>query len=168
MFDFVVMRQPTRKQRILHHVWGRAVFHFDLAENRGAAVMLEAQTIKPFAWTDSLGPDSRQELDRLRADGHDVRRVKRGFQVHPTGASLRNTMLYRTLLHEIGHHVDFRKCSVDEWASKLPREKEYFAHRYATELAASLRLRGVLPFDGLFDPASMLREGLQPQWFGES
>jgi hypothetical protein len=46
-FDFIVMRQPTRKQRILCPVWGRASFVFDIDEYSGSAIVIEAQDSIP-------------------------------------------------------------------------------------------------------------------------
>ena len=50
-----------------------------------------------------------RELDRLRADGHSVRLDRRHWLIEPNAAALRHTQLFRTLLHEIGHHVDYRQ-----------------------------------------------------------
>lgn len=164
-FNFVVMRQPTRKQRILCPVWGRAVFHFSVQAYGGAAIILEAQTLAPYRWSLSMGPDRDRELERLIQDGHDVRRGKRGYEIHPTAASLRATMLYRTLVHELGHHVDFKRFTADEWAGRTPKDKEDFAHRYASETATALRRIEVLPFDPVINLETLGQDGLQPSWF---
>ena len=71
-FDFVVMRQPTRKQRILCPVWGRAIFAFDIDKYSGPAIVIEAQDLRPIEWQESVDPEARRERDRLLQDGHDI------------------------------------------------------------------------------------------------
>lgn len=165
LFDFVVMRQPTRKQKMLCPVWGRALFYSDIDTSRGAAIFIEAHDLSPVAWGKSLDPEDARELDRLRGDGHDVRTTRRGFEVHVTPASLRNTALYRTLLHEIGHHVDHARCSEAEWDGRTRAVKEDYAHRYAQELYEVLAQQGVLPFAPIIDDPSLERGGLKREWF---
>lgn len=166
-FDLIVMRQPTRKQRVLSPVWGRAVFAVDVGGYGGSAIVIEAQTLAPWRWPASLSPERVRELDRLRDDGHEVQKAKRGFEIHSTRDSLRATVLYRTLLHEVGHHVDARRCSDDEWSSRTAASKEDFAHRYAAERLAELKRLSVAPFDPIWDVAGMaeLQLQLQREWF---
>ena len=163
--DLVVLRQPTRKQRVLSPVWGRAVFAFESGGHRGAAVVLEAQDNAPIAWSRSLSPDQVRELERLREDGHEIRRSKRGFEIVTTPGSLRNTLLHRSLLHEVGHLVDHARSTAAPWASRTSLSKEDFAHRYAAETLAMLRQAGVAPFPRLFDAQGMRGSGLAPEWF---
>lgn len=164
--DLVVMRQPTRKQRILRPVWGRAVFHFDVDAFDGSAIVLEAQTVEPFTWSLSLTPEDARELDRLAADGHRIVRGRRRYEISPTQESLRNTVLFRTLLHELGHHVDFRDCDLEEWRTRTPSRKEDFAHRYAATTLARLRSEGTCPFPPRIDTNGMEGLGLEAGWFG--
>jgi hypothetical protein len=164
-FDFIVLRQPTRKQRILSPVWGRAIYSFGVSSYRGPAIVIEAQDTKPVIWPTSLDPERRRELDRLRADGHDVRRTRHGIEIHVTPSSLRNTVLYRTLLHEVGHHVDYKRCHENEWDSRTRSQKEDFAHRYAHEALQALELKGIIPFAPALDPQSLEQSGLSVEWF---
>jgi hypothetical protein len=164
-FDMVVMRQPTRKQRILSPVWGRAIWVFDSPSLSGPAIVLEAQIDEPLSWPVSLSPERTRELDRLRADGHEVRRTKRRFEIATTAETLRNTVLYRTLLHEVGHHVDYSRRSAEEWYGLTSTEKEDFAHRYAAEARERLRDLGVVPFTKLLDVDDSSGSGLRPEWF---
>ena len=164
-FDLVVLRQPTRKQRVLSAVWGRAISIFEVGEHSGPAIVLEAQDNEPFTWPLSLSPDRSRELERLREDGHAVRRSRRCFEVITTPDTIRNTVLYRTLLHEIGHRVDRSRCSFEEWNGRTSTELEDYAHRYACEAFATLRQAGVAPFAALFDAQGMRQEGLAPEWF---
>lgn len=164
-FSLIVMRQPTRKQRVLSPVWGRAVFVFDAPDYSGAAIVLESQNDEPLAWPISLSPERTRELDRLRADGHEVRRSKRRFEISTTPDSLRNTVLYRTLLHEVGHHVDHSRRSAEEWQGVTSTEREDFAHRYAAEMRERLQDLGVMPFAQRIGDGALLEDGLRLEWF---
>ena len=167
-FDLIVMRQPTRKQRILSPVWGRAIFCFDIKEFNGRAIILEAQTEESFTWPISLSPASVRELDRLAEDGHQIQKKRRCYEIHPTFTSLRNTMLYRTLLHEVGHHVDYQNYTEEEWDIRTSQEKEDYAHRYAAEKAAQLRAAGICPFYPIINTMEMANAGLKIDWFAGS
>jgi hypothetical protein len=166
---FIVLRQPTYKQRILSPVWGRAVFLYEpnfKKGHSGPAIVLEAQRLQPFKWERSMTPEWKREFERLQKDGHRVTSADhRFFILQPDAASLRHTLLYRTLLHEIGHLVDF--CAYDEiaWKTRAWLQKEDFAHRYAEEAYAVLKKAGVVPFFSPFDVDVMIREGLSPDSF---
>ncbi|MGB5108237.1 MAG: hypothetical protein WBO07_00465 [Formosimonas sp.] len=164
-FDFVVMRQPTRKQRILCPVWGRAIFAFDIDKYSGPAIVIEAQDLRPIEWQESVDPEARRERDRLLQDGHDIRGTRRGARIHVTPDSLRNTVLYRTLLHELGHHVDYNRSTEAEWGSKTQTAKEDYAHRFALELYEVLAKQGAFPFASIIDDQSLLSDGLNREWF---
>ncbi|MGS5089818.1 ImmA/IrrE family metallo-endopeptidase [Hydrogenophaga sp. A37] len=163
--EFVVFRHPSSKQRLLRPVWGRAVFWYEFRKQHGAAVIIESQRPGMVRWNRSQGPDGRAELDRLRADGHRVERTRRGYEVHQTPESMRNTVLFRTLLHEVGHHVDFDRSDVETWKGKNSRVKEDYAHRFAGMAVAYLSNEGHVPFPPLLDHESMRHEGLDPAWF---
>ncbi len=164
-FDFIVMRQATRKQRILRPVWGRAVFCFDIDEYTGAAIVIEAQDLGPVAWPRSTDPESKRELDRLRQDGHEIRTTRRGIDIRVSPTSLRNTVLHRTLLHELGHHVDYNRSSQDQWEGKTRSAKEDYAHRYALDLYERLAKQNALPFAAIVDDESLTADGLTREWF---
>lgn len=168
-FDFLVLRQPTRKQRILCPVWGRCVLAVDIGKHWGTAIVIEAKKLGSYLKSKSLSPEQARELDRLRGDGHQFKVSRRAIEVTPTAASMRNTVLYRTLLHEIGHFVDFRKSGDAAWDSKSIREREDFAHRFADEHREHLAMRGIIPFESMLDPAAFEGDGLSLAWFlGES
>lgn len=165
-FDFIVLRQPTRKQTILAPVWGRAIFTFDIDQHSGAAIVIEAQSVVPIVWQRrSIDPERARELERLRGDGHSVRDTRRGLEIGVTASSMRNTVLYRTLLHELGHHVDYKRSTGEQWRSKTRTVKEDFAHRYAQELHTQLSHDGHVPFAPIVDEACLLQSGLSRQWF---
>jgi hypothetical protein len=164
-FDFIVLRQPTRKQRILCPVWGRAIFVFDMDRYQGRAIVIEAQDLTPIDWSESVDPERARELERLRRDGHGIHRIRKGIQIRVTPTSLRNTVLYRTLFHEIGHHVDHDRSCVSDWEGKTRATKEDYAHRFAQELHDRLAALGALPFAPIIDERSLLADGLQQEWF---
>jgi hypothetical protein len=160
-----VFRQPTRKQLTLNPVWGRLLYNSELKSAKGQLVVkgpviyLDAivpnETIK---WSTSLRPDEMQELERLQADGHIVSRKGTKHDITVTVASARNTQLYRTLLHEIGHwfdwlskveepsHAGFDRDALElQYFARQKSEREAFAHRYADDLRIKLEVSGVIP-----------------------
>ena len=145
--ELIVLRQPKRKEEVLNSAWGRWVPYVVIDDYRGSAVFLEAVDIThPMRWTKSLMPDAQKELERLQEDGHTVTLTKRHHLIWLSLESVRSTQLYRTLLHEIGHHVDYTR-DPDGYEKKNAGEKEVFAHRYADELGEKLRKRRVIPFE---------------------
>lgn len=177
--DLFLLRQPTRKQQSLRPAWGRLAYYADTGKYRGRAIFLDAQEPgKSYRWSRSLTPDDATELDRLRSHGHGIEEDRRGFTVTPTLESIRATQLYRTVLHELGHHVDYRGKTTnlakdqadydrrrDAYFARPPAEREAFAHRYAEEQARRLRNEGIFPFDRLDTPAALEKDGLDPAWF---
>ncbi len=162
VIDMIVFRQPTRKQASLSPVWGRAIYCTEIAGHVGAAIILEAIELgKPIKWSRSQDPEDAAEFERLSQDyGHEVTADKRGYKITPTEHSVRNTLLYRTLLHELGHLAHYTQdvltkpdALIDEametYFSRPQSEREAFAHRYAEETAAKLRNEGVIPFEPL-------------------
>lgn len=115
-------------------------------------------------WSKSLTPDRQQELERLRADGHEIITTKHGHKINVSLESIRATQLYRTLLHEIGHIVDIDR---DPFAfdRKSSLEKETFAHQYADKLRERLVRSGTIPFARMFDPEIIVRDGLSVSEF---
>src|SRR6478752_2086687 len=107
--DLFLFRQPTNKQRILEPVWGRFLYHAWPGKAHGSALCFEAQTLAPMKWSRSITPELKRELLRLEADAHRIVAGQRAFEIHMTPASLRNTTLFRTALHEIGHYVDWQE-----------------------------------------------------------
>ena len=162
----IVFRQPTRKQALLRSVWGRVVFDTQEAGITGNAIHLDAQDPRQeIRWSRSLDPDHQLELSRLAADGHRVVRSHRWWSIRPTLDSTRTTQLYRTLLHEIGHHVDWCRTTPELYFRRPLAERERSAHRYAMTLRTKLEQRGVIPFARIRDQAAMRVDGLDPRWF---
>jgi hypothetical protein len=121
-------------------------------------------------------------LDRLRQDGHIVRFDGKKYLVESNSTSLRNTVLFRTILHEVGHYVDWTQSINKSIAAADPLEearidrehdtkpmltKENFAHQYAGSMAEELRKNGKIPFADDARQEDLLRDNLKPQWFSE-
>ncbi len=178
-----VLRQPKRKEQILSPVWGRLVYEAEYGEWTGPAVILEAQDhSKPILKSRSLDPETSRELDRLRLDGHRIVSTKREHLIEITLESTRATQLYRTLLHEVGHWVDWLR-SVKQPAARAKHpekeaerledlyfacpksERESFAHRYADTLAEHLRHLGTIPFDRIVNSGNLEKDGLRMEDF---
>ncbi len=179
----VLLRQPKRKETLLSPVWGRLAFFVEVGPWNGPAVILEAQCLAGSSkWPASLSPEEQRELGRLRADGHQVRRGRRGYEITSDVAAVRSTQLYRTLPHEIGHHVDWVRRvdrpagdDNDEWwrldelyFSRPHRQREDFAHRYADEFRTHAEVDGYLPFRRFLNLQQTTAQGLDPVWFGAS
>lgn len=163
----IVLRRPTRKQRIISPVWGRLHYSAEFRSGRkiicrGPAISLDAVNCDDLVrWPTALRPHDVVELERLRVDGHRIERIGRRHIISITKESARSTQLYRTLLHEIGHWVDMLKHSQahsgrsagfelsDAYFARPKSEREAFAHDYAARMGARLSKFGIIPFDPL-------------------
>jgi hypothetical protein len=169
--DLVVLRQPKRKERLLNPIWGRIQYWSKISSYTGVAIHLEAQEINRVQrWHRSLSPDDSQELERLIEDGHRVVSERRYHLLHTSLESTRNTQLYRTLPHEVGHYVDYQESEqeamgLDLYWSKTSKDKEAFAHRYATEFWKREKKAGTLPFERIVNEERFVTEGLSLSWF---
>jgi hypothetical protein len=165
--DTFLFRQPSRKQLVLAPVWGRLLYFAEITTSkgrklcRGPVIVLDA--IDPESridWSKSLDPDDLKELGRLKADGHSVERTNRRHEIRVTPQSARNTQLYRTLLHEIGHWFDWlskveepasrggrREALENRYFARPTAEREAFAHKYADAVRARLEEMNAIPFD---------------------
>jgi hypothetical protein len=177
----LVLRQPTRKQRILSCVWGRLAYFATFRGGEGPAIVLEAQeSAGTFEWPHSLNLEDADEIERLRRDGHEVTLGRRFWTVRTRPESVRATQLFRTLPHEVGHHVHYDR-EVRQRAAGDPvdllrhqnayfkrpgREREDFAHRYARELVEKWTRERRVPFERIVDKRRMKLHGLKSEWFG--
>jgi len=160
---FIILRQPKRKENILSPVWGRLMYSYEFEKNYGPAIILEAADYtKPLKWARSLALNDQKEINRLKEDGHPFVDDGRSLTAELTPEHVRNTQLYRSLPHEIGHYVHYltvveRPGNEDEgydaWDQRwglyrsIPAsEREEFAHRYATQLKNKLTEMQIIPF----------------------
>lgn len=173
-----VFRQCKRKELTLNSTWGRMAYYADVGPHPGPAVIINSQQVGDFSWSKSLSRDGAQELERLRADGHVVVQNARNYEINTTPSSIRNTVLYRTLLHEIGHWHDYlekvqRPSQLDKgtdlgaledlYHSRPTLEKEDYAHKFAHQQRESLRKAGIIPFETNLD--RLKEDGLSADWF---
>jgi hypothetical protein len=112
--ETIVFRQPSKKQRILNPVWGRLYYFAQVGQKvgkhlaEGPAIFLEAMPAEgKIVWSTSLDPEQAKELQRLQEDGHHVERVGKKQLIHRNAKAIRQTQLYRTVVHEVGHWVDY-------------------------------------------------------------
>jgi len=156
--DIIAFRQPTRKQQAQHSVWGRFLYFAEIGECEGRAVVLEAQELgHELKWPRRMTLEDRAEFERLKDDGHVFREEKRCFVAELEEAAVRQTMLYWTLLHELGHYADFCEKVLDDataldpdldlaeelYFSRPSAERESYAHGFAEKLRAILQADGV-------------------------
>lgn len=173
-----VFRQPTRKEAIFAHVWGRLGYLADFGRYSGPSVLLEAQPIDlAYKLENHLAADFMQELELLKQEGHRIELTKRHFEIRSPPDAIRNTQLYRTLIHEIGHYVDYLEKVIrpgeeqdadddleDLYFARPVAEKEHFAEKYAAAIAQELRSKNSIPFNPL--PISAEHHGkINPGWF---
>lgn len=170
--ETIVFRQPSKKQRLLNPVWGRMYYFAQIGQKigkhlaEGPAIFLEAMPIdSKIVWSTSLDPERAEELQRLEGDGHVLERVGKKYVIRTSANAIRNTQLFRTVIHEVGHWVDYLQkverpgdkglepyeILEDRYFSRPKQEREAFAHRYADELAQKLKELGIIPFDQIED-----------------
>ena len=162
--DIIAFRQPTRKQRQHKPVWGRFLYFTEFGKHQGTAILLEAQELgATLKWSKRMTLDDRAEYDRLIGDGHFFKEAKRHYEAKLLKHPVRNTILYRTLLHELGHWVQYHQevlngpTALDEdrdttselYFAKPRATREGYAHTFAAKLAQSQRLDRVIPFEPL-------------------
>ena len=162
--DIVAFRQPTRKQQQQSPVWGRFLYSAEIGKHKGTAIVLEAQELgATLKWSKRLTIEDRVEYERLLADGHPFIETKRHFETQLTEDAVRNTILYRTLLHELGHLADYQRhvlsgqtaldqdqsLAEDLYFSRPSSEREVFAHAFAEKFSHALKSSRMIPFDTL-------------------
>jgi hypothetical protein len=168
----VILRQPKRKEELLSPVWGRLAYAVNVGPISGVAILVEAVHLPlTLRWPTRLDLARQEELERLRLEADQVELNGRHHVLHFGLDSVRAVQLYRTILHELGHWVDYyEKVHVhsrvdDAYWTELRKayfrrpvsERESFANRYASELAKGLRARLRLPFPRMWGPMEPCR-----------
>ncbi len=161
MPDIIAFRQPTRKQRQQFPVWGRFLYYAEFGKNEGTAIVLESQELgTSLRRSKNMNLEDRAEYERLIGDGHSFVETKRYFEAQLAEDGIRNTKLYRTLLHELGHLADYHQkvlseetaldpdhdVAADLYFSRPTSVREVFAHRFAEDLGRLLRADHEIPF----------------------
>lgn len=145
-----ILRQPKTKEEILSPVWGRLIYFYELEKTTLPVVILEsANYTKNIIWGRKLSLDNQKELGRLKEDGFEIVEDSRQFKIKLSLENVRNTQLYRTLLHEIGHYHHSITTDPDIYDKLTVAEKETFAHNFADKLRKELEDLGIIPFDRL-------------------
>ena len=164
--NLIILRQPKRKEEILSSVWGRLIYSYNFENECRPAIILESiSTNKKLKWSKSLSSGQKKELKRLECDGHEIVADKRNHVINCSLDSVRNTQLYRTLPHEIGHYKHFLELvgeiedspDNETYEDYEKREEKYhnmesslkekYAHKYADEFKSMLEKCKVIPFD---------------------
>lgn len=156
----IILRQPKRTETIFSPVWGRLVFYYEFESTDFPAIILESvKTESKFRWSRKIDIDRQKEIERLRNDGFEIIETKRSYEIDLTLENVRKTQLYRTLLHEIGHYVQYQENP--EKFDRLPSaEKEVFAHNFADKLKLELEKEGMIPFPRQLFEQSFIQNGL--------
>ncbi|TQV65867.1 hypothetical protein [Aliiroseovarius halocynthiae] len=159
--DIIAFRQPTRNQQQQQPVWGRYVYHAEFGDHKGSAIIVEAQELSAkLKWSKRMSLAGRDEFSRLVRDGHVFTETKRCFEATLSEDSIRGTILFRTILHELGHLADYHQKVDDEktalaydyglarqlYFARPSSEREAFAHRFGEELRDALVKQGEVPF----------------------
>lgn len=163
----IILRQPKRTESIFSSVWGRLVFYYELENEVFPAIILESvKSGSRVRWSRKIDVDRQKEIKRLKADGFEIIETKRSLEIELTLEKVRSTQLYRTLLHEIGHYVQF--CEDEEKFDKLTSlEKETFAHNFADKLKSEFEKKSFIPFQRQFFMESFVQNGIDPNDFSE-
>jgi len=145
--EMIVLRQPKKKEVFISPVWGRLIYSYSFENQYKQTIILESVDYsKKLKWSKKLDADSQKELSRLKDDGHLIIEQKKQYIIKMNGESVRNTQLYRTLLHEIGHLYHFAITDKEKYKKILSSEKEYFAHQLADKLKKELEEKQIIPF----------------------
>ncbi len=179
--SIIVFRQPKFKEVVLNPAWGRLKYFIEIGDHEGPAIFLEAIDMRrSFYWPKKLKIHEQQEVKRLINDGHEYETDKRKYTFYPTVDTVRNTQLYRTFIHEVGHYVEYlekvarpaknlgRDTYSDYWNAYWQRpvnEREVYAHTYADRVARELREKGLIPFNRILDSNMTSKEGLRMEDF---
>ena len=128
----IILRQPKRKEEIFSPCWGRLIYEFDYQEKLQPAIILEAVNIDDDIVINnySISPFFQKEIALLIAEGHEVKITKRRIVIKKTIQAVKQTQLYRTVLHEVGHYV-YKKSA---YYCDSYEEKENFANAYAENI----------------------------------
>jgi len=175
----IVLRQPTRKQEQIEPVWGRLCYHSTVGPLEGPVIFLEAVgrgTSYSLPRRQPLAGQAELRRMEILLSNHRLEKRQHVFDLGPL--ELRRYVLYHTLIHEIGHWVDYLTKVVvpstgpdhgkrlwDKYHQRPTQEKEAYAHRFSDEWRDELIRLGKIPFARQICRQAMKTEGLDPEWF---
>jgi hypothetical protein len=162
----IILRQPKRKEELLSPVWGRLIYSYEFEKQYTPAIIIEAiDYSKKLKWARKLSVEAQRELERLQSDGHQFILHDRHFIAGLKPENVRQTQLYRTLLHEFGHYVHYlefverqgtpheayedREKRQDSYFKIAQADKEAFANRYTDKLRQELFDNKIIPFNSV-------------------
>jgi hypothetical protein len=163
-FGLLIFRQPKKKEVILSSVWGRLIYSVEFSGEYYPSIILEATPCKnELKFTKKQSVDEKREFELLKQDGLKFKLNKREFVAETDENMIRDIQLYRTLLHEVGHYVQYLEVveipgddeePFEDWEKRsdlyfsIPAiDKEAFANRYAIDMKSKLRNKGIIPFE---------------------
>lgn len=176
----IVMRQPTRKEELLHPTWARLGYGVTIGPVTGPVVYLTAQRMPlPLVWSSRLDPEDQRELTRLQSVATSYRFDGRKHRMQFDIDGVRAVQLFHSLPHEIGHWADMFenvelpgaeeydvwKSLWDQYFQRPDSEREEFAHRYADEFRARMQAEGRIPFSRTVDEDVLRSDGLRAEDF---
>lgn len=106
---FVVFHQPTKKQGALMPTWAEYFDPLVRGKRQGAAILISAMGQVPRKWPLTLQPQDLQELEKLKQEGHIVTKTRDYYLIESPQKAVKQTQLYRSVVHEVGHHVAYKK-----------------------------------------------------------
>ncbi|MGB0951805.1 MAG: hypothetical protein ACPG31_01140 [Planctomycetota bacterium] len=181
--EYFVLRQQKAKELLFESKWGCFRVFSTTGKYMGRSIHLCSQRkVDVIPWAKSLSKCNAEELKRLEGDGHRITSDARKYYIHTSLDSNRNTQLFRTLPHEVGHHVDAMEqyewpgedeheaweLLFDRYYSRPSREREDYAHRYADEFfRRQVELKN-LPFPRIMNLERFEGFGIRPEWFQTS
>lgn len=156
-----VLRQPKAKEQILSSVWGRLIYLYEFGGESFPAVILESVDYsKNMTWGRKLNLEDQKELGRLKEDGYGIEENSRGYNIILSVEHVRNTQLYRTLLHEIGHYYHYITTKPEIYEHLSSAEREVYTHNFADKLKIELQQKGKIPFDRILNKENISLSGL--------
>ncbi len=156
-----IFRQPKVKEEIFSPVWGRLIYLYELEKENLPVIILEAANYsKPIIWDRKLSIENQKEFRRLQEDGYDIEENKKKYEIKLTINNVRNTQLYRTFLHELGHYFHFITTNFDIYENIPKLEKEVFANNFADKMKLNLEVQNIIPFERMLNQDSLLKDGL--------
>jgi predicted GNAT family N-acyltransferase len=100
--DFISkLRCSIQQDEILSCIWGRLIYSYKFGNDYQPAIIIEAiDYSQKLKWDKKLSVENQKELNRLISDGHQFVDAGRIYEANFEINNVRNTQLYRTVLHE--------------------------------------------------------------------